>query len=235
MTSARRSISASIPGIRSISPIPLRFTLKRAAIAPPITPHKGADMDVKGVLGTITFDGEWITITKTPAGARPAPVRLRAADITGTRYKPGSLLVHGYLQFVLPGSLAAGEKRGIAHGGRAPPSAGNCTGPRDPGNGERPPPPGSPVISHVAPRMTAWSVVRSGIRGWPGGAYTVQPTMTVSRSCCWLPPTCGVCARGVTTHPVRSNDSSTPGRGWPRGSRPGEAPVRTIRTVSPYG
>jgi hypothetical protein len=77
-------------------------------------------MDVKGVLGTIHFDGEWITITKTPAGAKPAPVRIRAADITGTRYKPGSLLVHGYLQFVLPGSLAAGEKRGIAHGGRPP-------------------------------------------------------------------------------------------------------------------
>src|SRR5690606_30895449 len=54
------------------------------------------------------------------AGARPAPVRIRAADITGTRYKPGSLLMHGYVQFVLPGSLAAGEKRGIAHGGRPP-------------------------------------------------------------------------------------------------------------------
>lgn len=77
-------------------------------------------MDVKGVLGTITFDGEWITITKTPVGARPAPVRIRAADVTGTRFKPGSRLFHGYVQFVLPGSDAAGEKSGLARGGRPP-------------------------------------------------------------------------------------------------------------------
>jgi hypothetical protein len=77
-------------------------------------------MDVKGVLGTISFDGEWITITKTPVGARPAPVRLRAADITGTRLKPGSRLFHGYVQFLLPGSSAAGEKSGLMAGGRPP-------------------------------------------------------------------------------------------------------------------
>lgn len=75
-------------------------------------------MDVKGVLGTISFDGEWITITKTPVGSRPAPVRLRAADVTGTRFKPGSRLFHGYVQFVLPGSQAAGEKNGPLQGGR---------------------------------------------------------------------------------------------------------------------
>ncbi|MFF4791825.1 DUF4429 domain-containing protein [Streptomyces sp. NPDC001276] len=77
-------------------------------------------MEVKGVLGTIAFDGEWITITKTPAGQRPAPVRIRAADVTGTRFKPGSRLMHGYVQFLLPGSLAAGEKPGLASGGRPP-------------------------------------------------------------------------------------------------------------------
>ncbi|MDR3083779.1 MAG: DUF4429 domain-containing protein [Streptomyces sp.] len=77
-------------------------------------------MEVKGVLGTIAFDGEWITITKTPVGSRPAPVRIRAADVTGTRYKPGSLLFHGYVQFLLPGSIAAAEKNGIALGGRPP-------------------------------------------------------------------------------------------------------------------
>lgn len=77
-------------------------------------------MDVKGVLGTISFDGEWVTITKTPIGQRPAPVRLRAADITGTRFKPGSRLFHGYVQFLLPGTAAAGEKGGLALGGRPP-------------------------------------------------------------------------------------------------------------------
>lgn len=77
-------------------------------------------MEVKGVLGAISFDGEWITITKTPAGNQPAPVRLRAADVTGTRFKPGTRLFHGYVQFLLPGSIAAGEKSGLTHGGRPP-------------------------------------------------------------------------------------------------------------------
>ncbi|WP_141753674.1 DUF4429 domain-containing protein [Streptomyces luteocolor] len=77
-------------------------------------------MDVKGVQGTISFDGEWITIAKTPIGAKPAPVRIRAADVTGTRFKEGSRLFHGYVQFVLPGSQAAGEEGGLMHGGRPP-------------------------------------------------------------------------------------------------------------------
>jgi hypothetical protein len=78
------------------------------------------DIRVKGVPGTISYDGEWITITKTPVGARPAPARIRAADITATRFKPGSRLFHGYVQFVLPGSHAAGERKGLALGGRPP-------------------------------------------------------------------------------------------------------------------
>lgn len=77
-------------------------------------------MDVKGVLGTITFDGEWITITKTPVGQQLAPVRMRAADITGTRFKRASRLFHGYVQFLLPGGIAAGEMSGLTHGGRPP-------------------------------------------------------------------------------------------------------------------
>jgi hypothetical protein len=77
-------------------------------------------VEVKGVLGSISFDGEWITITKTPVGQRPAPVRIRAADITGTRFKSASRLFHGYVQFVLPGSEAAGEKSGLMSGGRPP-------------------------------------------------------------------------------------------------------------------
>ena len=77
-------------------------------------------MDVKGVLGNISFDGEWITISKTPAGVKPAPVRFRAADVTGTRFKPASRLFLGYVQFLLPGSLAAGEKSGLSRGGRPP-------------------------------------------------------------------------------------------------------------------
>jgi len=66
-------------------------------------------MDVKGIQGTITFDGEWVTITKTPLGARPAPIRFRAADVTATRLKPASTLFNGYVQFHVPGSLAPGQ------------------------------------------------------------------------------------------------------------------------------
>lgn len=78
------------------------------------------NIQVKGVLGSISFDGEWITIIKTPAGPKPAPVRIRAADITGTRFKAATLLMHGYVQFVLPGSLPADEKGGVLHSGRPP-------------------------------------------------------------------------------------------------------------------
>lgn len=78
------------------------------------------DIQVKGVLGTISFDGEWITITKTPVGPKPAPVRIRAADVTGTRLKRGTRLMHGYVQFEFPGSRASGEKTGLAFGGRPP-------------------------------------------------------------------------------------------------------------------
>ncbi|MFE0088760.1 DUF4429 domain-containing protein [Streptomyces sp. NPDC059016] len=77
-------------------------------------------MDVKGVQGSISFDGEWITITKTPIGTRPAPARIRAADVTGIRMKPGSRLFHGYVQFVLPGSAPAEERKGLMAGGRPP-------------------------------------------------------------------------------------------------------------------
>ena len=78
-------------------------------------------MDVKGVLGSISFDGEWITITKTPIGPKPAPTRLRAADIQGTRLKTGSRLFHGYVQFLLPDGRPAGEKPSGSFGGGRPP------------------------------------------------------------------------------------------------------------------
>ncbi|HCA85770.1 MAG TPA: hypothetical protein DEQ61_09885 [Streptomyces sp.] len=79
-------------------------------------------MDVKGVQGSISFDGEWITITKRAVGQRPQEFRLRAADVTGTRLKPATRLFHGYLQFVLPGSAPADEATGILAGGRPPQS-----------------------------------------------------------------------------------------------------------------
>lgn len=78
-------------------------------------------MDVKGVLGSISFDGEWITITKKPMGQRGTDYRIRAADVTGTRFKPATRWFSGYVQFVLPGASAAPEaKPGTGMGGRPP-------------------------------------------------------------------------------------------------------------------
>lgn len=76
-------------------------------------------MDVKGVQGSVSFDGEWITITKKETGSQ-REFRIRAADVTGTRLKPGTRLFHGYVQFVLPGSAPATEAKGLLAGGRPP-------------------------------------------------------------------------------------------------------------------
>lgn len=79
-------------------------------------------MDIDGVQGSISFDGEWITITKRAVGRSPRTYRLRAADVTGTRFKPATRLFHGYVQFLLPGSALATESRGILAAGRPPQS-----------------------------------------------------------------------------------------------------------------
>lgn len=77
-------------------------------------------MDVKGVQGDISFDGEWITITKKAIGQAPRHVRVRAADVTGTRMKQATRLFHGYIQLVVPGSAPAEESRSLLSGGRPP-------------------------------------------------------------------------------------------------------------------
>lgn len=77
-------------------------------------------MDVKGVLGSISFDGEWITITKKEVGKQARNFRLRAADVTGTRLKPATRLFHGYVQFLVPGTQVAAESKSMFSGGRPP-------------------------------------------------------------------------------------------------------------------
>ncbi|MGW3321145.1 DUF4429 domain-containing protein [Streptomyces virginiae] len=77
-------------------------------------------MEIKGVQGNVSFDGEWITIVKRAIGAQPRAFRLRAADVTGTRFKPATRLFHGYVQFLLPGSAPAVESTGPLSGGRPP-------------------------------------------------------------------------------------------------------------------
>jgi hypothetical protein len=77
-------------------------------------------MDVKGVQGDIGFDGEWVTITKRVIGQPPREFRIRAADITGTRFKEATRLFHGYVQLVVPGSAPAEESGSLLSGGRPP-------------------------------------------------------------------------------------------------------------------
>ncbi|SES03337.1 DUF4429 domain-containing protein [Streptomyces qinglanensis] len=79
-------------------------------------------MEVKGVQGTIRYEDGWITITKKEIGQQAREFRIRAADVTGTRLKPGTWATHGYVQFVLPGSAPAPEKGGALTGGRPPQS-----------------------------------------------------------------------------------------------------------------
>ncbi|MFI9618156.1 DUF4429 domain-containing protein [[Kitasatospora] papulosa] len=86
------------------------------------TYSSGGSMDVKGVQGSINFDGDWITITKKEVGQQARHFRIRAADVTGTRLKPGTRLFHGYVQFLLPGSSAATESKSLLAGGRPPQS-----------------------------------------------------------------------------------------------------------------
>ncbi|MFF3324968.1 DUF4429 domain-containing protein [Streptomyces sp. NPDC002889] len=77
-------------------------------------------MDVKGVQGSVSFDGDWITIIKKEVGQQERQFRIRAADVTGTRLKPANWAFHGYIQFLVAGSAPAEEKKGVFLGGRPP-------------------------------------------------------------------------------------------------------------------
>ncbi|MFH8751123.1 DUF4429 domain-containing protein [Streptomyces rimosus] len=77
-------------------------------------------MEVKGVQASISFDGEWITITKKAVGSRPVDHRLSVRSITGTTLKPATRLFHGYIQFLLPGTEPARESKSLITGGRPP-------------------------------------------------------------------------------------------------------------------
>ncbi|MET9294453.1 DUF4429 domain-containing protein [Streptomyces sp. NPDC003077] len=77
-------------------------------------------MEVRGVQGSIHFDDGWITIVKKAFGERPVEHRISVRDVSGTTFKPATRLFHGYVQFLLPGALAAPEKKGLVLGGRPP-------------------------------------------------------------------------------------------------------------------
>lgn len=77
-------------------------------------------MDVKGVMAAISFDGDWVTITKKELGQQDRHHRISVRDITGVTFSPASRLFHGYIQLLVPGSSPAAERKGFLLGGRPP-------------------------------------------------------------------------------------------------------------------
>lgn len=78
-------------------------------------------VEARGLLGTVTFDGEWITLTKASFGPRmKGSIRLHVSQVLAVTVRPATHLFHGYIQFVVrghpttpvaPSGLAAGRPR----------------------------------------------------------------------------------------------------------------------------
>lgn len=79
-------------------------------------------MDVKGVMASISFDGDWITVTKKELGKRDRHHKISVRDVTGVTFNPASRLFHGYIQLLVPGYAPAREAKGFFLGGRPPQS-----------------------------------------------------------------------------------------------------------------
>jgi hypothetical protein len=65
-----------------------------------------ANLEAKGRLNTVVFDGEWITISKSGLGrlAGGGEVRIPVSSVTAVMWKPANPLLNGYIHFVVPGS-----------------------------------------------------------------------------------------------------------------------------------
>ncbi|ODU07492.1 MAG: hypothetical protein ABS81_01220 [Pseudonocardia sp. SCN 72-86] len=66
-------------------------------------------MEVKGVAGTVTFDGATVAISRRGFAARASigkgEKRIPVRHITAVQFKPAGLLVNGFIQFTLGGSV----------------------------------------------------------------------------------------------------------------------------------
>jgi hypothetical protein len=65
-------------------------------------------LEVKGYSGTVTFDGESITITRTGLGRvtiGKGQIRIPISHVAAVRWKPAGPLVNGYIHFSMPGSI----------------------------------------------------------------------------------------------------------------------------------
>jgi hypothetical protein len=75
-------------------------------------------LEAHGILGSVAFDGQWVTITKRGTGqTMKGTRRLSVSQITSITFKPATALYHGYIQFTVAGTPAAAvRKSGLAAG-----------------------------------------------------------------------------------------------------------------------
>lgn len=64
-------------------------------------------IEVKGHTGQVTFDGQYVTITRKGLGARltvgKGEKRIHISQISGVQWKPAGLMVNGFIQLTIPG------------------------------------------------------------------------------------------------------------------------------------
>lgn len=77
-------------------------------------------MEARGILGSVAFDGQWVTIEKRGTGqAMKGARRVSVGQITSVTFKSATALYHGYIQFTVAGAPAAAVVRsGWRRGGR---------------------------------------------------------------------------------------------------------------------
>ncbi|MFD7731275.1 DUF4429 domain-containing protein [Kitasatospora phosalacinea] len=66
-------------------------------------------IEAKGNTGQVTFDGEYVTITRKGFRARmtvgKGEKRIHVSQITAVQWKPPGMLVNGFIQFTVPGGI----------------------------------------------------------------------------------------------------------------------------------
>lgn len=92
---------------------------KAPAIPPPPPPVAAVareTLTAKGHNGTVSFDGDFVTITRTGALARmtvgKGEKRIPVHTITGVQWKPPGALVNGFISFTVPGGNESRSRMG---------------------------------------------------------------------------------------------------------------------------
>ena len=75
-------------------------------------------MEAKGKNGTVSFDGKFVTITRSGLNARmtvgKGEKRIPITSIHAVQWKPPGTLVRGYLAFTVPGGIEKQSRLGKA-------------------------------------------------------------------------------------------------------------------------